>query len=250
MQFRRQSLDLNTILYQCRVIILLQQLLDVRLPVQDLPAELDIGKPSLLPVILQAPAADPQSRGKLPVSKEPFPVEGRAVVIHEALHLFPYIVQQGKEPADTLVLLVDNTFHLFRSLKVSVLSFFSHSLLLASNADVGHQPLHVLRFVIELPLETGERQSSGIAEGLQGTRRDVKAQADILAVQSLSGFLTAVSLIQSVHMCGQVLGACQHPLKDTGLDVVYFHFLSDFKFRCEYKGRKHAGQAYSSGWHE
>jgi hypothetical protein len=24
-------------------------------------------------------------------------------------------------------------------------------------------------------------------------------------------------------MCGQVLGACQHPLKDTGLDVAYFH---------------------------
>ena len=67
------------------------------------------------------------------------------------------------------------------------------------------------------------RQPSGIAESLQGTRRDVKAQADILAVQSLSGFLTAVSLIQSVHMCGQVLGACQHPLKDTGLDVAYFH---------------------------
>ena len=71
MQFRRQSLNLNTILYQCRVIILLQQLLDVRLPVQDLPNELDIGKPSLLPVILQAPAADLQCPGKLPVGQAP-----------------------------------------------------------------------------------------------------------------------------------------------------------------------------------
>jgi hypothetical protein len=24
-------------------------------------------------------------------------------------------------------------------------------------------------------------------------------------------------------MCGQVPGTCQHPLKDTGLDVAYFH---------------------------
>ena len=124
-----------------------------------------------------------------------------------------HVVQQGKEPAGTFVLLVDNAFHLFRSLKVSVLSSLSHSLLLASDADVGYQPLHVFGLVIELALEAGERQPSGIAESLQGTRRDVKAQADILAVQSLSGFLTAVSLIQSVHMCGQVLGACQHPLK-------------------------------------
>ena len=63
MQFRRQSLNLNTILYQCRVIVLLQQPLDVRLPVQDLPAKLDIGNPSLVPVILQAPAADLQHPG-------------------------------------------------------------------------------------------------------------------------------------------------------------------------------------------
>ena len=223
MQFRRQSLNLNTILYQCSVIVLLQQLLDVRLPVQDLPAKLDIGNPSLVPVILQAPAADPQRSGKLPVGQEPFPVEGRTVVTGKTLHFFLHVVQQGKEPADTFVLLVDNAFHLFRSLKVSVLPSFSHLLLLASDADVGHQLLHILWLVIELALEAGERQPSGIAECLQGTWRDVKAQADILAVQSLSGFLTAVSLIQSVHMCGQVLGTCQHPLKDTGLDVAYFH---------------------------
>ena len=136
---------------------------------------------------------------------------------------FLHVVQQGKEPADTFVLLVDNAFHLFRSLKVSVLPSFSHLLLLASDADVDHQLLHIPGLVIELALEAGERQPSGIAESLQGTRRDVKAQADILAVQSLSGFLTAVSLIQSVHMCGQVLGTCQHPLKDIGLDVAYFH---------------------------
>ena len=86
---------------------------------------------------------------------------------------------------------------------------------LTSDADVDHQLLHIPGLVIELALEAGERQPSGIAESLQGTRRDVKAQADILAVQSLSGFLTAVSLIQSVHTCGQVLGARQHPLKDT-----------------------------------
>ena len=226
MQFRRQSLNLNTILYQCRVIILLQQLLDVRLPVQDLPTELDIGNPSLVPVILQAPAADLQCLGKLPVGQEPFPVEGRTVVTGKTFHFFLYIVQQGEEPADAPVFLIDNSFHFFRSLKVSVLSSFPHRLLLASDADVGHQPLHVLRFVIELPLEAGERQPSGIAECLQGTWRDVKAQADILAVQSLSGFLTAISLIQSVHMCGQVLGACQHPLKDTDFNVVYFHTLN------------------------
>ena len=208
------------------MIILLQQPLDVRLPVQDLPAELDIGNPSLVPVILQAPAADPQCLGKLPVGQEPFPVEGRTVVTGKTFHFFLYIVQQGEEPADTFVLLVDNTFHLFRSLKVSVLSSFSHGLLLASDADVGHQPLHVLRFVIELPLEAGERQPSGIAECLQGTRRDVKTQADILAVQSLSGFLAAVPLIQPVHIFGQFLGACQHPLKDTGLDVTYFHLFT------------------------
>ncbi len=162
----RKSLNLNTILYQCRVIILLQQLLDVRLPVQDLPTELDIGNPSLVPVILQAPAADLQCLGKLPVGQEPFPVEGRTVVTGKTFHFFLYIVQQGEEPADAPVFLIDNSFHFFRSLKVSVLSSFPHRLLLASDADVGHQPLHVLRFVIELPLEAGERQPSGIAEGL------------------------------------------------------------------------------------
>ena len=170
MQFRRQSLNLNTILYQCCVIVLLQQLLDVRLPVQDLPTELDIGNPSLVPVILQAPAADPQCLGKLPIGQEPFPVEGRTVVTGKTFHFFLYIVQQGEEPADTFVLLVDNAFHFFRSLKVSVLPSFSHRLLLASDADVSHQLLHVPGFVIELPLEAGERQPSGIAEGLQGTR--------------------------------------------------------------------------------
>lgn len=104
--------------------------------------------------------------------------------------------------------------------------------------------------VIELALEAGERQPSGIAESLQGTRRDVKAQADILAVQSLSGFLTAVSLIQSVHTCGQVLGARQHPLKDTGLDVAYFHIFNSFKYQCEYKGRNHERQARPAHWQE
>ena len=229
MQFRRQSLNLNTILYQCSVIVLLQQLLDVRLPVQDLPAKLDIGNPSLVPVILQAPAADLQRPRKLPVGQEPFPVEGRTVVTGKTFHFFLYIVQQGKEPADTFVLLVNNAFHFFRSLKVYVFPFFSHRLLPASDADVSHQLLHVPGLVIELPLEAGERQPSGIAEGLQRTRRDVKAQADILAVQSLAGFLTAVSLIQSVHIFGQFLGTRQHPLKDTGLDVVYFHLFSILK---------------------
>ena len=250
MQFRRQSLNLNTILYQCRVIILLQQLLDVRLPVQDLPTELDIGNPSLVPVILQAPAADLQCLGKLPVGQELFPVEGRTVVTGKTFHFFLYIVQQGEEPADAPVFLIDNSFHFFRSLKVSVLSSFPHRLLLASDANVGHQLLHILGFVIELPLEAGERQPSSIAEGLQGTRRDVKAQADILAVQSLSGFLTAVSLIQSVHTCGQVLGARQHPLKDTGLDVAYFHIFNSFKCRSEYKGKKHERQARPAHWQE
>lgn len=206
--------------------------------------------PSLVPVILQAPAADLQRPGKLPVGQEPFPVEGRTVVTGKTFHFFLHVVQQGKEPAGTFVLLVDNAFHLFRSLKVSVLSSLSHSLLLASDADVGYQPLHVFGLVIELALEAGERQPSGIAEGLQGTRRDVKAQADILAVQSLSGFLTAVSLIQSVHMCGQVLGACQHPLKDTGLDVAYFHNFNLFKCQCEYKGRNHERQARPVHWQE
>ena len=138
------------------------------------------------PVILQAPAADLQRPGKLPVGQEPFPVEGRTVVTGKAFHFFLHVVQQGKEPAGTFVLLVDNAFHLFRSLKVSVLPSFSHCLLLASDADVGHQLLHILWLVIELALEAGERQPSGIAECLQGTWRDVKAQADILAVQSLS----------------------------------------------------------------
>ena len=201
MQFRRQSLNLNTILYQCRVIILLQQLLDVRLPVQDLPAKLDIGNPSLVPVILQAPAADLQCLGKLPVGQELFPVEGRTVVTGKTFHFFLHVVQQGKEPADTFVLLVDNAFHLFRSLKVSVLPSFSHCLLLASDANVGHQLLHILGFVIELPLEAGERQPSSIAEGLQGTRRDVKAQADILTVQSLTNPFIRIFLIQPVHAC-------------------------------------------------
>ena len=229
MQFRRQSLNLNTILYQCRVIVLLQQPLDVRLPVQDLPAKLDIGNPSLVPVILQAPAADLQHPGKLPVGQEPFPVEGRTVVTGKTFHFF---------------------LHLFRSLKVSVLPSFSHLLLLASDADVDHQLLHIPGLVIELALEAGERQPSGIAESLQGTRRDVKAQADILAVQSLSGFLTAVSLIQSVHTCGQVLGARQHPLKDTGLDVAYFHIFNSFKYQCEYKGRNLEKQARPVHWQE
>ena len=250
MQFRRQSLNLNTILYQCRVIVLLQQLLDVRLPVQDLSTELDIGNPSLVPVILQAPAADLQCLGKLPVGQEPFPVEGRTVVTGKTFHFFLHVVQQGKEPADTFVLLVDNAFHLFRSLKVSVLPSFSHLLLLASDADVDHQLLHIPGLVIELALEAGERQPSGIAESLQGTRRDVKAQADILAVQSLAGFLTAVSLIQSVHMCGQALDAYQHPLKDTGLDVAYFHIFNSFKCRSEYKGKKHERQARPAHWQE
>ena len=165
MQFRRQSLNLNTILYQCSVIVLLQQLLDVRLPVQDLPAKLDIGNPSLVPVILQAPAADLQRPGKLPVGQEPFPVEGRTVVTGKTFHFFLHVVQQGKEPAGTFVLLVDNAFHLFRSLKVSVLSSLSHSLLLASDADVGYQPLHVFGLVIELALEAGERQPSSHSPG-------------------------------------------------------------------------------------
>ena len=117
-------------------------------------------------------------------------------------------------------------------------------------ADKRYQPLHLLWLVIELALEAGERQPSGITEGLQGTWRDVKAQADILAVQSLSGFLTAVSLIQSVHMCGQVLGTCQHPLKDTGLDVAYFHIFNSFKYQCEYKGRNHERQARPAHWQE
>ena len=55
--------------YRILTIVLLQQLLDVRLPVQDLPAKLDIGNPPLVPVILQAPAADPQRSGKLSVSQ-------------------------------------------------------------------------------------------------------------------------------------------------------------------------------------
>ena len=249
MQFRRQSLNLNTILYQCSVIVLLQQLLDVRLPVQDLPAKLDIGNPSLVPVILQAPAADLQRPGKLPVGQEPFPVEGRTVVTGKTFHFFLHVVQQGKEPAGTFVLLVDNAFQLFRSLKVSVLSSLSHSLLLASDADVGHQPLHVFGLVIELALERVNasrpvsRRSAGYAARCQGAGRHP-------AVQSLSGFLTAVSLIQSVHMCGQVLGACQHPLKDTGLDVAYFHNFNLFKCQCEYKGRNHERQARPVHWQE
>ena len=201
MQFRRQSLNLNTILYQCRVIILLQQLLDVRLPVQDLPTELDIGNPSLVPVILQAPAADLQCLGKLPVGQEPFPVEGRTVVTGKTFHFFLHVVQQGKEPADTFVLLVDNAFHFFRSLKVSVLPSFSHRLLLAPHTDISHQPLHIFRFVIKFTLNLGERQPSGITKGLQGTGRNVKAQADILTVQSLTNPFIRIFLIQPVHAC-------------------------------------------------
>ena len=74
--------------YRILTIVLLQQLLDVRLPVQDLPAKLDIGNPSLVPVILQAPAADLQHPGKLPVGQEPFPVEGRTVVTGKTFHFF------------------------------------------------------------------------------------------------------------------------------------------------------------------
>ncbi len=51
------------------------------------------------PVILQASAADFQRPGKLPVSQEPFPVEGRTVVTGKMFHFFLHIVQQGKEPA-------------------------------------------------------------------------------------------------------------------------------------------------------
>ena len=37
-------------------------------------------------------------------------------------------------------------------------------------------------------------------------------------------------------------GARQHPLKDTGLDVAYFHIFNSFKYQCEYKGRNHYGK--------
>ena len=184
------------------MIVLLQQPLDVRLPVQDLPAKLDIGNPSLVPVILQAPAADLQHPGKLPVGQEPFPVEGRTVVTGKTLHFFLHVVQQGKEPADTFVLLVDNAFHLFRSLKVSVLPSFSHLLLLTSDADVDHQLLHIPGLVIELALEAGERQPSGIAECLQGTWRDVKAQADILVIHSFTELFLFCLLTKVIHMSG------------------------------------------------
>ena len=65
---------------------------------------------------LQAPAADPQRSGKLPVGQEPYPVEGRTVVTGKTLHFFLHVVQQGKEPADTFVLPVSYT-HLIPSFK-------------------------------------------------------------------------------------------------------------------------------------
>lgn len=74
-----------------------------------------------------------------------------------------------------------------------------------SGANIGHQLLHIPGFVIELPLGAGECQPSSIAGGLQGTRRDIKAQANTLAIQSLARFSTAVPLIQFVYMCGQAL---------------------------------------------
>jgi hypothetical protein len=51
-------------------------------------------------------------------------------------------------------------------------------------------------------------------------------------------------------MCGQALDAYQHPLKDTGLDVAYFHIFNSFKCRSEYKGKKHERQARPAHWQE
>lgn len=50
-------------------------------------------------------------------------------------------------------------------------------------------------------LNLGERQPSGITKGLQGTGRNVKAQADILTVQSLTNPFIRIFLIQPVHAC-------------------------------------------------
>jgi hypothetical protein len=84
---------------------------------------------------------------------------------------------------------------------VIAFSSVSHRLLLAPHTDISHQPLHIFRFVIKFTLNLGERQPSGITKGLQGTGRNVKAQADILTVQSLTKPFIRIFLIQPVHAC-------------------------------------------------
>ena len=53
--------------------------------------------------------------------------------------------------------------------------------------------------ITEFTLNLGERQPSGITKGLQGTGRNVKAQADILTVQSLTNPFIRIFLIQPVY---------------------------------------------------
>ena len=89
------------------------------------------------------------------------------------------IIDKENERARRFFALLDNMEKKVERLARDNRPPFNGERFLASDADVGHQLLHIPWLVIELALEAGERQPSGIAECLQGTWRNVKAQADI-----------------------------------------------------------------------
>ncbi len=86
-------------------ITLLQHPLDIRGAVEDLAAQLDVGNPSLVAVILQTPAADLQPQRKLLVRIEALAVQRRLALREQRLQRLGKTLQRLKVRADPLVML-------------------------------------------------------------------------------------------------------------------------------------------------
>lgn len=84
---------------------LLQHPLDIRGAVEDLAAQLDIGNPSLIAVILQTPAADLQPLRKLLVRIEALAVQRRLTLRKQRLQRLGKTLQCLEVRADPLVML-------------------------------------------------------------------------------------------------------------------------------------------------
>ena len=86
-------------------ITLLQHPFDIRGAVEDLAAQLDVGNPFLIAVILQTPAADLQPLRKLLVRIEAFAVQRRLTLREQRLQRLGKTLQRLKVRADPLVML-------------------------------------------------------------------------------------------------------------------------------------------------
>lgn len=86
-------------------ITLLQHPLDIRGAVEDLAAQLDVGNPSLIAVILQTPATDLQPLRKLLVRIEALAVQRRFALRKQHLQSLGKTLQRLEVRADPLVML-------------------------------------------------------------------------------------------------------------------------------------------------